>query len=357
MKPEPWGEALDAVAADGRRARRADPVGPAVHPGRRRRALDPRAPGLRVRSLRGHRPAGDGRRRDADGGARALDRRLRAQRRRGGGARDHRGRRTPAARVHGQRRVPRRGVARRRAAGVPRLHEAGHLARPRGARGAALRRPRTRSPPGATTSPYAGPRSAAPTWPTRRGPSTSGHSPARSLWRHRRTPPSCSPSSARAGSRSSRPTRRRASRRCTRTSPTCRPGWGSGPRWCCAAAGRLVGAVRGRLDGDAWDIGRLMVAPDLQGRGIGRLLLEAIEHAAPDEATSYVLFTGALSERNIRIYKKAGYRLLGPTRLLPAPYAWSRSAVSSRRTRRRSRRGTRPAARPARSGPGGEPRR
>ena len=60
------------------------------------------------------------------------------------------------------------------------------------------------------------------------------------------------------------------------------------------SGGRLVGAVRGRLDGDAWDIGRLMVAPDLQGRGIGRLLLEAIEVAAPDEATGFVLFTGAL---------------------------------------------------------------
>ncbi len=78
------------------------------------------------------------------------------------------------------------------------------------------------------------------------------------------------------------------------------------------SGGRLVAAVRGRLEGDAWEIGRLMVAPDLQGRGIGRLLLDAIELAAPDDATGFVLFTGALSERNIRIYKKAGYRLLGP---------------------------------------------
>ena len=76
--------------------------------------------------------------------------------------------------------------------------------------------------------------------------------------------------------------------------------------------GRLVGAVRGRLHDETWDIGRLMVAPDLQGRGIGRVLLDAIELAAPVEATGYVLFTGALSERNIRIYKKAGSRLLGP---------------------------------------------
>ena len=45
--------------------------------------------------------------------------------------------------------------------------------------------------------------------------------------------------------------------------------------------GRLVGAVRGRREGEVWDIGRVMVAPDLQGRGIGRYLLTAIEEAAP----------------------------------------------------------------------------
>ncbi len=83
------------------------------------------------------------------------------------------------------------------------------------------------------------------------------------------------------------------------------------------SGGRLVGAVRGRLEADAWEIGRLMVAPDLQGHGIGRLLLEAVELASPDAATGFVLFTGALSERNIRIYKKAGYRLLGPDPAAP----------------------------------------
>jgi tRNA (guanine37-N1)-methyltransferase len=75
--------------------------------------------------------------------------------------------------------------------------------------------------------------------------------------------------------------------------------------------GRLIGAARARREGDAWDIGRLMVAPDLQGQGLGRLLLEEIERAAPDDLASYSLFTGAGSLRNQRMYKRAGYRLRG----------------------------------------------
>jgi tRNA (guanine37-N1)-methyltransferase len=77
------------------------------------------------------------------------------------------------------------------------------------------------------------------------------------------------------------------------------------------SAGRLVGAVRGSLHGDSWEIGRLMVAPDAAGRGLGRSLLGRIEAAAPDGAATYALFTGAGSVRNQRIYRKAGYRLRG----------------------------------------------
>jgi tRNA (guanine37-N1)-methyltransferase len=82
-------------------------------------------------------------------------------------------------------------------------------------------------------------------------------------------------------------------------------------------AGRLVGGARARLDGDVWDIGRLMVAPDLQGQGLGRVLFEAIEAAAPAAATSYALFTGAGSTENLRFYKRAGYRLRGEDPAVP----------------------------------------
>jgi tRNA (guanine37-N1)-methyltransferase len=81
------------------------------------------------------------------------------------------------------------------------------------------------------------------------------------------------------------------------------------------SGGRIVGSARARAGGPGgtvWDVGRIMVAPDLQGRGLGRYLLELIEEAAPAEVTSYSLFTGAGSTDNIRMYKKAGYRLRGP---------------------------------------------
>src|SRR5690606_25710220 len=82
--------------------------------------------------------------------------------------------------------------------------------------------------------------------------------------------------------------------------------------WVVRSGGRLVGAARARPVADAWDIGRIMVAPDLQGRGLGRLLLEHAEQQAPAAATRMVLFTGARSERNMRMYRKSGYRPVDP---------------------------------------------
>ena len=81
--------------------------------------------------------------------------------------------------------------------------------------------------------------------------------------------------------------------------------------WTVRSAGRLVGSVRGRRDPDdasTWQVGRLMVAPDLQGRGLGRALLAHVEAAAPSDVTTWWINTGRGSERNLRTYRKAGYR-------------------------------------------------
>ncbi|WP_432932629.1 GNAT family N-acetyltransferase [Microbispora sp. CA-135349] len=71
--------------------------------------------------------------------------------------------------------------------------------------------------------------------------------------------------------------------------------------------GRIVGAARGRLSGSTCLVGRLVVAPDRQGRGVGSALLAAMHEAVP-EATAFDLFTGHLSEGNLRLYRRLGYR-------------------------------------------------
>lgn len=82
--------------------------------------------------------------------------------------------------------------------------------------------------------------------------------------------------------------------------------------WTARRGSRLVGAVRGTADGTAWQIGRLMVAPDLAGNGLGRRLLQHVEQNAPEHITSFELFTGSRSVRNIRLYTQAGYAQLPP---------------------------------------------
>lgn len=83
------------------------------------------------------------------------------------------------------------------------------------------------------------------------------------------------------------------------------------------SAGRVVASVRARRDGSTWQVGRLMVAPDLQGTGLGRALLAHAEGLAAayveaGEVAAYRLVTGARSERNLRFYRRAGYRVAGP---------------------------------------------
>lgn len=75
--------------------------------------------------------------------------------------------------------------------------------------------------------------------------------------------------------------------------------------WVAHAGTRLVGALRAVQDGDLLLIGRIAIAPDMQGEGIGRALLDAVESAST--AREAELFTGSLSEANIRLYERCGY--------------------------------------------------
>ena len=72
--------------------------------------------------------------------------------------------------------------------------------------------------------------------------------------------------------------------------------------------GRIIGSVRAYLREGTCYIGRLIVHPDFQNRGIGAKLLREIEGRFA-QARRYELFTGEKSERNLYFYQKLGYRI------------------------------------------------
>ena len=79
---------------------------------------------------------------------------------------------------------------------------------------------------------------------------------------------------------------------------------------------RIVGSVRAALESGTCRIGRLIVHPDDQGKGIGSRLLAGIERAFP-EARRFEVFTGTRSTANIGFYEKRGYRACGEAVLTP----------------------------------------
>jgi ribosomal protein S18 acetylase RimI-like enzyme len=70
--------------------------------------------------------------------------------------------------------------------------------------------------------------------------------------------------------------------------------------------GRVVGSVRGVMRRGTCEIGRLVVDPASQGRGIGRALASEIESRFPD-AVLFELFTGHHGGAALHIYGKLGY--------------------------------------------------
>lgn len=71
--------------------------------------------------------------------------------------------------------------------------------------------------------------------------------------------------------------------------------------------GKIIGSVRGYLEDGTVYIGKLMVHPQDQGKGIGTKLLLSIEKEFP--GYRYELFTSTKSKRNIKLYEKLGYKV------------------------------------------------
>jgi histidine ammonia-lyase/ribosomal protein S18 acetylase RimI-like enzyme len=71
---------------------------------------------------------------------------------------------------------------------------------------------------------------------------------------------------------------------------------------------RIVGSARARLEDGTLHIGRIAVAPDVQGRGIGTALIERLEAEHAAGAHTFALFTGDSNPANRRLYERLGYR-------------------------------------------------
>lgn len=70
---------------------------------------------------------------------------------------------------------------------------------------------------------------------------------------------------------------------------------------------RLVGSVRVEIEDDKATLGRLAVAPDLQGKGIGTQMMFAVLPHLPEETKEIWVFTGKDSKQNLAMYQKQGY--------------------------------------------------
>ncbi|WP_067621130.1 GNAT family N-acetyltransferase [Alicyclobacillus acidiphilus] len=68
----------------------------------------------------------------------------------------------------------------------------------------------------------------------------------------------------------------------------------------------IIGSVRAYEKDGTCFIGKLIVHPNHQNRGIGKRLMNAIEGLFPN--SRYELFTGSKSEKNIALYEKLGYK-------------------------------------------------
>lgn len=69
--------------------------------------------------------------------------------------------------------------------------------------------------------------------------------------------------------------------------------------------GDIVGSVRGYTCSGTFYIGKLIVHPAVQGRGIGTQLLNEIESLYPQ--LRYELFTSSMSNKNLKLYERQGY--------------------------------------------------
>jgi ribosomal protein S18 acetylase RimI-like enzyme len=71
---------------------------------------------------------------------------------------------------------------------------------------------------------------------------------------------------------------------------------------------KIIGSIRAYEKNNICYIGRVIVHPDYQNRGIGKKMMAEIESRFP-QAKKFELFTGYKDEKNIYFYTKLGYKI------------------------------------------------
>jgi ribosomal protein S18 acetylase RimI-like enzyme len=101
----------------------------------------------------------------------------------------------------------------------------------------------------------------------------------------------------------------------------------------CKAEAKLVGSVHLHKQGEQVCLGMLAVNPSLQGKGIGKQLLEAAELTAQKTWAARKLVMDVISCRNelIEFYERCGYRRTGVSKIFPVnPELWIPKVVDLR---------------------------
>jgi ribosomal protein S18 acetylase RimI-like enzyme len=70
----------------------------------------------------------------------------------------------------------------------------------------------------------------------------------------------------------------------------------------------IVGSVRAHKKKDTCYIGKLVVLPDYQNKGIGKALMQEIENQYKNKVSRCELFTGTRDPRNRHLYDQLGYK-------------------------------------------------
>ena len=81
--------------------------------------------------------------------------------------------------------------------------------------------------------------------------------------------------------------------------------------------GKIVGSIRGRIEGATGYIRRCIVHPYFRGRGIARRLITEMERSFPPQVVRFETLTGHKSRRNLAMCEKLGYRVFKTEEYLP----------------------------------------